>query len=137
MSKSKDLHSINKDNLIADLKLIVTDSDTLMKTSTEQTREKFISLITRIQKNLMVARGRLDELEVTLLDTTTEATREALQKTAEAVKQAHEAALEAAQKAEESVNNMTKSSKSIAQEAVAATRDAANKALNALSNWIG
>jgi len=147
MSNPKKINSTTKEKLIDDVKKIVADADALLQATAEQTGEKIDDLHTRLQENMKAAQGRLAEFEATFVHKSTEATREALQKTSEAVSQAVEAARDAAQKTEESVKKATGSGKEAAQhasetarnaarKAVAATREAANKALDALTDWI-
>jgi ElaB/YqjD/DUF883 family membrane-anchored ribosome-binding protein len=100
MSESNKAGSITKDKLIADMKQIVADADALLQATTDQTGEKIAGLRTRLQDNLKTARSRLAEAETTLVDKTTQATRDALQKISNAANQAADAASVAAQKAE-------------------------------------
>jgi ElaB/YqjD/DUF883 family membrane-anchored ribosome-binding protein len=115
--------------LIADLKQMVADADTLFKETAEQASGKVGDLRARLEANLKATTGQLAEFEARLVDTTTAAIQDALQKVSDAANQAADAASEAAQKAEDSVKKATESGKDTARHAAEAARDAAQKAV--------
>lgn len=53
MSESNKLNSTTKDKLIADLKQIVADADTLLQATADKAGEKATGLHTRIQGSLI------------------------------------------------------------------------------------
>ncbi len=147
MSESKKSNSMIKDKLIADMRRIVADADDLLQATVDQAGEKVAGLRTRLLENLKTARGLLAETETALVDKTTKAIRESLQKAAEAANQAVDATREASEKAEEAAKKAAGSGKEEAQhaaeaameaarKAVAATREAANKALGTIKDWV-
>lgn len=147
MPESNTPKQTTKDELVAGLKQVLADAQALLHATADQAGEKLASVRTRLQENLQTASGQLAEFETLLVSKTTETSRDALQKMADATKLAAEAASEAAQKAEESVKKATESGKEAtqhaataardaAQKAVAATQEAADKALAAVRHWM-
>ena len=66
---------VNKDKLVADLKVVVADAEELLRATASQAGEKVAVARERIQASLATAKVKLNEAERALLDKTKEAAR--------------------------------------------------------------
>jgi ElaB/YqjD/DUF883 family membrane-anchored ribosome-binding protein len=60
--------SVTKDKLVADLKLVVADTEELLRATAGQAGEKAAELRTRIQERLAVAKGNLADAQAAVVD---------------------------------------------------------------------
>ena len=66
---------VNKDKLVADLKVVVADAEELLRATASQAGEKVAVARERIQASLATAKVKLGEAERALLEKTKEAAR--------------------------------------------------------------
>ena len=66
---------VNKEKLVADLKVVVADAEELLRATASQAGEKVSAARERIQASLASAKIKLSEAERALLDKTKEAAR--------------------------------------------------------------
>ena len=59
---------INKEKLLADMKVVVGDAEELLRATASQAGEKMDSLRKRVQENLSAARSRISETELALVE---------------------------------------------------------------------
>lgn len=58
-----ELTAVNKDKLVADLKVVISDAEEILRATANQTGDKVVELRTRIQDRLNAARARLVDIE--------------------------------------------------------------------------
>lgn len=58
-----ELTAVNKDKLVADLKVVISDAEEILRATASQTGDKVVELRTRIQDRLDAARARLVDIE--------------------------------------------------------------------------
>lgn len=75
MSDSIDLQSVNKEKLVADMKIVVADAEEILRVTANQAGEKVAEMRERIQDRLRDAKLRLADAEAALLDKTKAAAR--------------------------------------------------------------
>ena len=63
MSAEAELSAVNRDKLVADLKVVIADAEEILHATASQTGEKVVELRSRIQDRLTAARARLAEVE--------------------------------------------------------------------------
>ena len=66
---------VNKEKLVADLKVVVADAEELLRATASQAGEKVSAARERIQASLATAKVKLNDAERALLDKTKEAAR--------------------------------------------------------------
>lgn len=66
---------VNKEKLVADLKVVVADAEELLRATASQAGEKVSAARERIQASLATAKVKLSEAERALLDKTKEAAK--------------------------------------------------------------
>lgn len=59
---------INKDKLVADIRVVIADAEELLKATAGQAGEKAAELRAKIQDRLVVAKGKLAEAEAVVVD---------------------------------------------------------------------
>jgi ElaB/YqjD/DUF883 family membrane-anchored ribosome-binding protein len=59
---------VNKDKLIADLKLVIADADELLRATAGQTGEKLTALREKIQDNLAKAKDNLADMQADVIE---------------------------------------------------------------------
>ncbi|MQY51840.1 DUF883 domain-containing protein [Rhodocyclus tenuis] len=75
MSETTGLSSVNKDKLVSDLRVVVSDADEILRASASLAGEKVSELRERIQDRLRDAKLRLADAEAVLVDGTKAAAR--------------------------------------------------------------
>lgn len=75
MSDSIDLQAVNKEKLVADMKVVVADAEEILRVTANQAGEKVAEMRERIQDRLRDAKLRLADAEAALLDKTKAAAR--------------------------------------------------------------
>lgn len=63
-----DVATVNKDKLIADMKVVVADADELLRVTAGQAGDKMADLRTKLQANLASARASLAEAQAVAID---------------------------------------------------------------------
>ena len=58
-----ELQIVTREKLVADLRIVIADTEQLLKAAVEQSGEKLAALKPRIEENLRIARLRLAEFE--------------------------------------------------------------------------
>ena len=58
-----ELQIVTREKLVADLRIVIADTEQLLKAAVEQSGEKLAALKPRIEENLRIARLRLSEFE--------------------------------------------------------------------------
>jgi len=58
-----ELTAVNRDKLVADLKVVISDAEEILRATASQTGDKVVELRTRIQDRLNAARARLVDIE--------------------------------------------------------------------------
>ncbi len=72
---SKELAAANKDKLVSDMKVVIADTEELLRATTGVAGEKVIELRERLGVRLRVAKERLIDLEHAVIDKTKAAAR--------------------------------------------------------------
>lgn len=75
MSELIDQSTVTKQKLIADLKVVITDAEELLKVTANQAGEKVGELRVRMQENLTSARHKLADAEAALKEKSREVAR--------------------------------------------------------------
>lgn len=63
-----DVASVNKDKLIADMKVVVTDAEELLRATANQAGDKVVEMRSRIQDNLVKARASLADAQAAAVE---------------------------------------------------------------------
>jgi ElaB/YqjD/DUF883 family membrane-anchored ribosome-binding protein len=63
-----DSGAVNKDRLIADMKVVVADAEELLRATASQAGDKVTELRAKIQDNLVKARASLSEAQAVMID---------------------------------------------------------------------
>ncbi len=63
-----DARAVNKDRLIADMKVVVADAEELLRATASQAGDKVTELRGKIQDNLVKARASLAEAQAVVID---------------------------------------------------------------------
>ena len=63
-----DMSMVNKDKLIADMKLVVSDAEELLRATANQAGDKVGELRTKIQDHLVTARASLADAQAAMVD---------------------------------------------------------------------
>lgn len=58
-----ELTAVNRDKLVADLKVVISDAEEILRATASETGDKVVELRTRIQDRLNAARARLTDIE--------------------------------------------------------------------------
>lgn len=58
-----EMTAVNRDKLVADLKVVISDAEEILRATASQTGDKVVELRTRIQDRLAAARARLTDIE--------------------------------------------------------------------------
>lgn len=72
---TEELSNVNKDKLVSDLKVVISDAEEILKATANQAGEKVGELRERIQDKLRDAKIRLADAEAILVDKTKAAAR--------------------------------------------------------------
>lgn len=75
MSDTTDLQAINKEKLVADMRVVVADAEEILRVTANQAGEKVAEMRERIQDRLRDAKLRLADAEAALVDRTKAAAR--------------------------------------------------------------
>lgn len=75
MSELIDQNTITKEKLVADLKVVISDAEELLRVTANQAGEKVGELRVRMQENLTAARHKLADAEVALKEKSREVAR--------------------------------------------------------------
>jgi ElaB/YqjD/DUF883 family membrane-anchored ribosome-binding protein len=63
-----DMTTVNKDKLIADMKVVVADAEELLRATASQAGDKVVELRGRIQDHLATARASLEDAQAAVVD---------------------------------------------------------------------
>lgn len=63
-----DMTTVNKDKLIADMKVVVADAEELLRATASQAGDKVVELRSRIQDHLATARASLADAQAAVVD---------------------------------------------------------------------
>jgi ElaB/YqjD/DUF883 family membrane-anchored ribosome-binding protein len=63
-----DMEMVNKDKLIADMKVVVADAEELLRATASQAGDKVVELRGRIQDHLVTARASLADAQAVVVD---------------------------------------------------------------------
>lgn len=63
-----DMTAVNKDKLIADMKVVVADAEELLRATASQAGDKVVELRSRIQDHLATARASLADAQAAVVD---------------------------------------------------------------------
>lgn len=75
MSELIDPNTVTKEKLVADLKVVITDAEELLRVTANQAGEKVGELRVRMQENLTAARHKLADAEAALKEKSREVAR--------------------------------------------------------------
>lgn len=75
MSELIDQNTVTKEKLVADLKLVISDAEELLRVTANQAGEKVGELRVRMQENLTSARHKLADAEAALKEKSREVAR--------------------------------------------------------------
>lgn len=75
MSELIDQNTVTKEKLVADLKVVITDAEELLRVTANQAGEKVGELRVRMQENLTSARHKLADAEAALKEKSREVAR--------------------------------------------------------------
>lgn len=75
MSELIDQNTVTKEKLVADLKVVISDAEELLRVTANQAGEKVGELRVRMQENLTAARHKLADAEVALKEKSREVAR--------------------------------------------------------------
>ncbi|MDY0058158.1 MAG: DUF883 family protein [Methyloversatilis sp.] len=75
MSELIDPNTVTKEKLVADLKVVITDAEELLRVTANQAGEKVGELRVRMQENLTSARHKLADAEAALKEKSREVAR--------------------------------------------------------------
>ncbi|MBV5287633.1 MAG: DUF883 domain-containing protein [Methyloversatilis discipulorum] len=75
MSELIDQNSVTKEKLVADLKVVISDAEELLRVTANQAGEKVGELRVRMQENLTSARHKLADAEAALKEKSREVAR--------------------------------------------------------------
>jgi ElaB/YqjD/DUF883 family membrane-anchored ribosome-binding protein len=70
MSEANAVVNVNKDKLVADLKVVVADAEEILKSTADVAGEKVAGLRAKIEARLKDAKARLEDAEAALIDKT-------------------------------------------------------------------
>ena len=75
MSELIDQNTVTKEKLVADLKVVISDAEELLRVTANQAGEKVGELRVRMQENLIAARHKLADAEAALKEKSREVAR--------------------------------------------------------------
>jgi ElaB/YqjD/DUF883 family membrane-anchored ribosome-binding protein len=70
MSEANAVVNVNKDKLVADLKVVIADAEEILRSTADVAGEKVAGLRTKIEARLKDAKARLEDAEAVLIDKT-------------------------------------------------------------------